>query len=324
MRMKTLALVAAIAAAPALAADPPSRWLALWPETDFSRAAVAFDEIVPGGPGKDGIPALDAPPMKPAAAETVIADREPVIALEIKGATPRAYPLRYMTWHEVVNDEVGGVPVAVTFCPLCNASVVFDRRQGGKVLELGVSGLLRNSDMIMYDRQTESWWQQFTGEAIVGALTGEALDVIPSWVESWGAFRERNPDGLMMAEPTGHRRPYGLNPYEGYDGSRWPFLFKGEQPPHGIVPLSRVVAVGSRAWPLERLAAEGEIVEEGVRLTWKAGQASALDSREIAEGRDIGDVRVFQAATGAPLAHDIPFAFAFHAFRPDGEWMLGD
>lgn len=324
MRLTQIAFALGLAASAASAEGPPPDWLTVWPETDFSRASASFDEIVPGGPGRDGVPALSAPPIKPAAEETGVAAREPVIVLEMAGETPRAYPLRYMTWHQIVNDEIGGVPVAVTFCPLCNASVVFDRRRGGEILDLGVSGLIRNSDMIMYDRLTGSWWQQYTGEAIVGALTGETLTVIPSWVESWGAFVERNPEGLVMAEPAGHERPYGLNPYEGYDGSHWPFLYKGERPPYGIEPLSRVVAVGARAWPLDRLAAEGEIEEEGVRLTWKAGQASALDTREIGAGRDIGDVRVYQAETGAPLAHDIPFAFAFHAFRPDGEWMTGD
>jgi hypothetical protein len=257
------------------------------------------------------------------AGETELEPREPVITLELEGEIPRAYPIRYLTWHEIVNDEVGGIPVAVTFCPLCNSGITFDRRTQAGVLEFGVSGKLRHSDMIMYDRETGSWWQQAVGEAIVGDLTGMHLATLPSWMESWELYAQRNPDGLVMAQPTGFARDYGANPYVRYDSSDRPFLYNGEMPPHGIGPLERVVRVGDRAWPMVRLSREGRIEEAGVVLTWQAGQASALDSRVIAEGRDVGNVRVRDAA-GADLAHDVLFAFAYHAFWPDGAWMLGD
>ncbi|MEO1796855.1 MAG: DUF3179 domain-containing (seleno)protein, partial [Pseudomonadota bacterium] len=193
----------------------------------------------------------------------------------------------------------------------------------GQVLEFGVSGKLRNSDMIMYDRETQSWWQQAIGEGIVGEMTGVELETLPTWMESWAEFKARNPEGAVMMQPTGHNRPYGANPYVNYDSSTRPFLYTGENPPHGINPLVRVVRVGDRAWPLTRLAEAGEIVEAGIRMTWSAGQASALDARSIADARDVGTVRVFDAATGENLAHDVLFAFAYHAFWPEGEWMLG-
>ena len=177
--------------------------------------------------------------------------------------------------------------------------------------------------MIMYDRQTESWWQQFTGEAIAGFMTGAKLVPIPSLLESWEAFRQAHPDGLVMAEPDLHERPYGANPYRGYDSGH-PFLYKGEAPPHGIAPLLRVVRVGDRAWPLTRFAEVSEIVEAGVRITWQKGQASALDSAEIAKGREVGNIRVTDAVSGKPLVYEVVFAFAFHAFTPEGEWMLGE
>ncbi|MGR3483877.1 MAG: DUF3179 domain-containing protein [Paracoccaceae bacterium] len=323
MRLAALAL-ALLTAAPALAergAIPPG-WSAEWPNTDFDTASVAsWVEILSGGPPKDGIPALDEVAFLPAADETRLADREPVITLEIEGAEPRAYPVRYLTWHEIANDTIAGIPVAVTFCPLCNSGIVFDRRTQAGTLSFGVSGKLRNSDMIMYDRQTESWWQQAIGEAVVGELTGTELTSLPAWMESWSAFRARNPGGLVMDQPTGFRRPYGENPYVRYDSSDRPFLYNGELPPHGIAPLARVVRVGDAAWPLTRLAEAGRIEEGGVVLTWQAGQASALDTREIAEGRDVGNVRVFDA-DGAPLPHDVLFAFAFHAFWPEGDWRL--
>ena len=305
-----------------LAAEP-AVWKQEWPDTDFSRSsAESWAEIISGGPPRDGIPALSDPQMVPVAAKAGLSDREAVIAVEIDGAVPRAYPIRYLTWHEIVNDVVGGVPVAVTFCPLCNSALTFDRRAGGGVLEFGVTGKLRHSDMIMYDRQTESWWQQAIGLAIVGDLTGTSLTQVPSWMEDWAGFRARNPDGLVMAEPD-WPRAYGRNPYAGYDLSRQPFLYGGAPPPHGIAPLARVVRVGERAWPLQRLAKAGEIREAGVTLAWRAGQASALEAETIGGGRDIGSVRV-RDVQGRDLPHDVMFAFAFHAFWPDGIWMLGD
>ncbi len=309
----------------------PSFWKHVWPKTDFTNTSVSnWREILSGGPGKDGIPALSDPQFVAVSGETRIGNQEAVIVLEMEGERARAYPIRYLTWHEIVNDTVGGVPVAVTFCPLCNSAITFDRRVGGRVkgrvLEFGVSGMLRNSDMVMYDRQTESWWQQAIGQGIVGEMNGVELVTLPSWMESWESFRARHPEGLVMAQPVA-QRAYGQNPYVGYDSSARPFLYSGEMPPHGIDPLQRVVRVGERAWPLTRLAEAGEIREAGIVLSWKAGQASALDSSSVAEGRDVGNVRVRASSAGGAgknLAHDVMFAFAFHAFWPKGKWMLGE
>ncbi len=145
--------------------------------------------------------------------------------------------------------------------------------------------------MVMYDRETESWWQQAIGEGIVGEHTGDTLKQLPSWMESWGEFKARNPDGLVMAQPP-HARTYGRNPYVRYDSSRKPFLYNGEMPPHGIPALARVVRVGNRAWPVARLADAGKLSENGYAITWTSGQASALDSETIAKGKDVGTIRV--------------------------------
>lgn len=320
MRMIRLALAVLVLSGFPATADP-SFWRHEWPDTDFTRTTIEnWGEILSGGPPKDGIPALDDPQFIDVADETRIGDREAVIAVEIDGERPRAYPIRYLTWHEIVNDVIGDVPVAVTFCPLCNSGITFDRRVRGRVLSFGVTGKLRNSDMVMYDRQTQSWWQQAIGTGIVGEMTEVELKPLPTWMESWAEFRMRNPDGLVMAEPP-WRRAYGRNPYFGYDSSRKPFLYNGEMPPHGIPALMRVVRVGSRAWTLERVRTEGEITEAGVTLTWTAGQSSALDAGGIGEGRDVGTVRV-RDAKGRDVPHDMMFAFAFHAFFPEGEWML--
>jgi hypothetical protein len=317
--IRRFALAALIAlAGPPLAADPAD-WAVEWPKTDFTRHAVDLTEILSGGPPRDGIPAVDDPAFLPAARETVLADREPVLTLELGGEV-RAYPIRYLMWHEIANDTVAGVPVAVTFCPLCNTAMVFDRRVKGRTLSFGVSGKLRASDMVMYDRQTESWWQQALGEGIVGEMTGVRLTQLPAVMESWAQFRARHPDGLVMAQPNWPRQ-YGANPYAGYDSLDRPFLYEGEDPPHGISPLARVVRVGDRAWPLERLRTAGRLQEAGLILTWEDGQASALDSSTIARGQEVGTVRVTDEK-GRAVVHDMPFAFAFHAFHPDGDWML--
>ncbi len=321
-RLRNAAVGALFAVMAGAAAAQVSFWQNEWPKTDFGRKSVDFIEIMSGGPPRDGIPAVDNPQFIAAASETRLSGREPVITLELPGTRARAYPLRYLIWHEIVNDVVDGRPLTVTYCPLCNSAVVFDGILDGRRLTFGVTGKLRNSDMIMYDRQSESWWQQAIGEAIVGARTGDRLKRIVSWMESWDSFRSRNPDGLVMDQPR-LARPYGRNPYVGYDGAPRPFLYSGKNPPFGVPPLMRVVAVGKRAWPMDRLRREGEIREAGLVITWTAGQASALDSASIARGRDVGMIRV-RDGQGRDVLHDVMFAFAFDAFNPDGEWMVGN
>ena len=313
-----LALVAALSIQPAMAREAPSNWLYEWGETDFSKASIDFDEIMSGGPPKDGIPAVDNPVFAAAGEIDHLADTEPVISV-LLGGEHRAYPLQILMWHEIVNDTIGGVPVAVTFCPLCNSAVVFDRRVGDAVLDFGTTGKLRNSDLVMYDRQTESWWQQFTGEGIVGTHTGTELRRLASRVESFARFRERaGADAKVLVPNREGARAYGVNPYGGYDSSRRPFLYSGALP-EGIAPLARVVVVDGEAWSLDLIREAGRYERGDLVITWEAGQNSALDSRSIADGRDIGNVVVQRAGTDGleDVAHDISFAFAFHAFHPE-------
>ncbi len=319
-RAALLALSLVVFAAQATA--DAARFAGDWPDTDFAKATIDLAEVISGGPPKDGIPALSDPTFIPAATEARLEPREPVLTYAPEGLPARAYPIRYLMWHEIVNDTVAGVPIAVTFCPLCNTGMIFDRRLGGQVLSFGVSGLLRDSNMIMYDRETESWWQQALGEGIVGRHAGDRLTQEIAWMESWEAFRAVHPDGLVMDEPD-WRRAYGQNPYVSYDSSIRPFLYGGENPPHGIDPLARVLRVGNRVWPLDRLRQAGTLRETGLTITWTEGQASALDSASIGAGREVGNIRVRDGA-GRDVVHDIPFAFAFHAFFPDGQWMLGN
>ena len=319
--LKAAALALTLSAGTASA--NPEFWKFEWPNTDFEITTIeSWAEVLSGGPPKDGIPAVDDPQFIPIADETEMDRREPVITVALEGEIPRAYPIRYLTWHEIVNDRIGDIPVSITFCPLCNSAIAFDGRVDGQVLTFGVTGKLRNSDMIMYDRQTESWWQQALGTGIVGEMTGVDLKMLPSWMESWEQFKEANPDGIVMAQPPFYRR-YGQNPYYKYDSNERSFFYNGENPPFGISPISRVVRVGERAWPLARLAKAERITEAGVTLSWRKGQASALDQTDFAISRDVGSVRV-QDGQGNDVPHDVLFAFAFHAFWPEGEWMLGE
>ena len=221
------------------------RWL-----TNFSLHTVPYDEFLSGGVPRDGIPPLDDPKFESIVdADGWLEDVQPVVALEINGAA-RAYPLAILTWHEIANDTLGGVPVSVTFCPLCNSAVAFDRRVGEATLDFGVSGNLRHSDLVMWDRQTESWWQQLTGEGIVGAYAGYQLDLLPAQLVSWRDFKAAFPDADVLSRDTGHNRDYGRNPYSSYDrADQSPFLFKG-RPDERLLPMERVAALLLDGQPL--------------------------------------------------------------------------
>jgi Protein of unknown function (DUF3179) len=314
----------------AAAGANPEAWGTEWPRTDFSRHSIPFAEIKSGGPPKDGIPAIDAPRFeklhdgKASGWAARVDAMEPVISLVLH-EDARAYPLRILIWHEIVNDTVAGTPVAVTYCPLCNTALVFERALEGTILDFGTTGKLRNSDLVMYDRQTQSWWQQFTGEAIVGAMTGRQLRLIPSRLESFARFLQHFPRGDVLVPNDPGIRNYGANPYVGYDtAGRRPFLYDGSLP-EGIEPMERVVAVETapgrhEAWSLALLRRQGTITSGDVTLKWEPGQVSALDRRSIAESRDVGNVVVQRRESGGlvDVPYDVSFAFAFHAFRPGG------
>ena len=271
-------------------------------KTDFTRRSVPYSEILSGGPPKDGIPSIDHPQfITVAEADEWLGDLEPVIYLQV-GDDARAYPLQILTWHEIVNDTVGDVPLTVTFCPLCNTAIAFERTLDGQVLDFGTTGRLRYSNLIMYDRQTETWWQQATGEAIAGEFTGQKLITRPATIIAWGEFKGNFLDGLVLSRETGFRRDYGRNPYAGYDDiNRTPFLFEGPQTPGALLPMARVLTLEINgeavAYPYEVLESAGVVIDmvggEAIVVFWQPGTASALDSASISEGRDVGAAAAF-------------------------------
>ena len=264
---------------------------------------------------RDGIPAIDEPKfIAPAEAAAWLAPDEPVIALEIDGDA-RAYPLQILMLHEIVNDTLGGVPVIVTFCPLCNSALTFDRTVDGEVRDFGVSGLLRESDLVMFDRQTESFWQQLTGEAIIGEATGTRLRFLASQIASFEDFRSTFPDGVVLSRDTGfpdRAEFYGMNPYPGYDSveDSLPF-FEGTGENDGRLNVKeRVLAIeidgDAVAIPFSVLS-EVAVVEttvggEPVVALWQAGTRTALGDEEIRSATDVGSAAAFvPELDGEPL-----------------------
>lgn len=282
---------------------------------DFGPPKVRSGDLKRGGPPPDGIPSIDHPRFHRIADVDFLRDNEPVFVLEIDGDA-RAYPLQIMMWHEIVNDTVGGVPVAVTYCPLCNSAFAHDRRVGERVLEFGVSGALWNSSLVMFDRQTHSLWSHFTGEGLLGVLAGTQLRGFPVALASWKEFRTAHRDGLVLSRDTGFLKDYGRNPYPGYDDvNNPPFLFDGEV--DGRYPAkTRVIGLELPSGPVaviaQRLTREGVVTIEDAGRTvvvwWQPGTGSALDAERVADGRDVGTTAAYatsvdgRALTFRPVA----------------------
>lgn len=259
----------------------------------------------------DGIPAIDEPRCLPTGAVDFLTDNAPVVVVEVNGDA-RAYPLEILTWHELVNDTIGGEPITVSYCPLCNSAIAYDRRVGERILDFGTSGSLTQSSMVMYDRQTETLWTHFDGTAVAGELAGAELRFLSSAVVSWADFRDRFPDGLVLSRDTGFDREYGLNPYPGYEDD--------------ADPIQRFItdAVDPRLPAKERvigLEADGEAVtvrhrdvfDDGVVALEFAGRpvtvwnlpgtASAIEGVRVSGGDDVGSTAVFVAeAAGQTLS----------------------
>lgn len=299
--------------------------------TDFSRHSVPLEEIVSGGPPKDGIPAIDRPRFESVReAGRWLNSRDPVMVVE-SGSVAKAYPLAILIWHEIVNDEVAGLPVAVTFCPLCNTALVFDRRLDGRLLDFGTTGRLRHSDLVMYDRQTETWWQQATGDAIVGELVGKELRRVSSNTLAWATARKLYPNLRVLSRQTGHDRPYGRTPYAGYDnpgsGPLAGFFNRDADP--RLPAMERVVAVElGVGWAApftalrEARVANAEVKGTPLVALWSPGAASALDAAEIARGRDVGQTAVYDRRVGTRVLTFRPVQGGFRDRETSSGWTL--
>ncbi|MDR9418078.1 DUF3179 domain-containing protein [Gracilimonas sp.] len=284
-------------------------------ETNFTKKSIDLNSLKSGGPPKDGIPAINNPKFVSfEEADSWLNAEEPVIAFQLNG-TSRAYPLQILIWHEIVNDQIEDTPVLVTFCPLCYSAIVFDRRIDGNTHNFGVSGFLRHSDMIMFDRKTESLWQQFTGEALVGDYTGTKLKILPSQLMSFEQFREAYPEGSVLSKETGHNRPYGKNPYVGYDDINNTPLFMDEPEDDRLKPMQKVVGVRvddqQKAYPFsitqDQKIIHDEIDNKPIVVFHTDGARSAMDASKISQSRKDGTTGAFDR-----MVNDQTLTFSYY------------
>jgi len=280
----------------------------------FPTTLVDRDRIVFGGAPPDGIPPIDEPRYESASEVDWLEPNDPVIVLA-HAEEVRAYPVQVLIWHEIVNDELGGAPVAVTYCPLCNSGVAFDRSVAGDVLDFGTSGALYQANLVMYDRQTESLWTQFDGRAVVGTRVGDQLRLLPTSMVSWGDYLAAHPDDSVLARDVVDPKPYGSNPYAAYDQRTATVdgFFAGDADAT-LLPYERVVGIdldgSALAVPTARLAEVGalETTHADMKLTiWhRPGTASALNAPQIADGDDVGATAVFVAeVAGGPASFSV-------------------
>jgi len=200
----------------------PGNLKRVFDKTDWSIVDTNLVGVLSGGPGKDGIPSIDAPTFLPV---KTFKHPDAVQAIVIQdGDSVKVYPYNILNWHEIVNDTVAGVPVAITFCPLCGSAIAYDRRLGGEILTFGVSGYLLESNMIMFDREREALWQQSTGRVLAGRKLDTQLQLMPFQLMTMGEVKKVYPNALVLSEVTGYHRDYGRNPYSGYEDSEGYFF----------------------------------------------------------------------------------------------------
>lgn len=275
---------------------------------DVEGSLVPIAEIHHGGPPRDGIPAIDEPVFITTAETDFLTPDARVLGVAL-GDESRAYPIGIMNWHEIVNDRVGGKHLAVTYCPLCGSGMAFSAEVSGRRLNFGVSGLLYNSDMLLYDRETQSLWSQLKAQAVTGPLKGTRLKAIPLAHTSWADWRKRHPRTLVLSRDTGYQRDYGRDPYAGYTDRRGLYFPVSRQDPR-YHPKERVLGITidgrHKAYPFAELSrGSGEMRDRlgGPELTIR------YDSRhQTADALDVN---------GQPIPAVITFWFAWYAFHPE-------
>jgi hypothetical protein len=283
---------------------------------DVSNASIPVEEIQKGGPPRDGIPSIDEPRFESVeAADAWMRPDDTVVAFARHGQA-RAYPLRILVWHEIVNDTVAGEPVAVTYCPLCGTAMVFDAEVAGEQRTFGVSGLLYQSDVLMYDRESESLWSQLKMEAVSGPRVGAALELLPSTHMSWRAWKNAHPDGEVLSRRTGFSRNYDRDPYAGYEATeRTMFPVPGHRDDLG----NKVWIVGTTATAFPVAFVVDQLPRERP-LRVRAGEMTL----EIRHGGESGAVEAVEIPSGEAVALTRAYWFAWQAFYPETALWRGE
>ncbi|MCP4188652.1 MAG: DUF3179 domain-containing protein [Gammaproteobacteria bacterium] len=279
---------------------------------DLSNATIPTEQILHGGPPKDGIPAISNPKLITADKARYIDDQDRIVGININGIA-KAYPIAILNWHEIVNDKINNQHFAITYCPLCGTAVAFDANVNGNVTEFGVSGLLYNSDVLLYDRNTESLWSQITSSAVAGKLVGEKLKRLPISHTSWLDWQQRHPDTMVLSDDTGYSRDYARNPYAGYEQSRSLFFSVNNRAPDNYHPKELVVGLEFgdvfKAYPFIELEKNG-----------KASFSDQINGNQVTVNwnRKNRVVTIFDSG-GKEIAGIQGFWFAWFAFHPDTE-----
>ena len=277
-------------------AEPPFPDMDEWVKTDFSNTKVILSDMIEGGPGKDGIPSIDQPVfVSVEKAGQWLHEREPVVVFANE-TDAKAYPLQILMYHEIVNDQLGNEKISITYCPLCNAAMVFSRQHKGQLLDFGVTGKVYTNNLVMYDRQSESWWLQFTGEGVVGKYAGDTLKLLPSKIVAFEDYKSAYPSGEVLSRQTGFNKKYGINPYTHYDSRAIPFVWFFRRPFDNRLPaMERVLGVvdgdHAVAFPFSYLNTvpllQTKVAEQSVLVISKPGMASSVDKRVIRESKDV-------------------------------------
>jgi len=265
-------------------------------------------KILSGGPPQDGIPSIDDPRFVSLdEADRWIQDNELVLAIDYKGEK-RVYPLQILVWHEIVNDTVAGDPLLITYCPLCGSGIAYRRTIDGKAVEFGTTGKLYNSNLVMYDRKTETWWTQIDGLAIVGELTGRELEEISIDTVSWEEWKAAHPDSQVLSQETGFSRPYGRDPYGSYYVDSY-IMFPVENSDERIHP--KTVIFGIEVNGIYKAYKESDLKDEGSFEDTVAGV-------KIRAARDKAGIVTFtDLDAGMEIVKERDFWFAWYAFHPD-------
>jgi hypothetical protein len=251
------------------------------------------EAIKSGGPPRDGIPSIDAPKFITPDKAEFMKDDDIVLSYTHEGKT-RAYPLRVLVWHEIVNETINGKPILVTYCPLCGTAMIFDRKIGGKVRTFGVSGMLYQSDVLMYDREDESLWSQLKMEAVSGPLSGTKLEWLPSEHLTWKAWKAKYPKGEVLSTETGHQRNYTGTAYASYFKSAntmFPIPKHNEALPDKEWVVGAIHDGKAVAFPLAQLEKNPQAKQDGVSLKFDPDSRLATATDE--KGNELPTVTVF-------------------------------
>jgi len=273
----------------------------------LTNGLVPAEQIFSGGPARDGIPAIDNPRFVAGSDAGFLDPDDRVLGITYNGIS-KAYPVAILNYHEVVNDRFNGEAVLVTFCPLCRTGIAYLATVDGRQLEFGVSGLLYNSDMLFYDRQTESLWSQIRRQAVSGPLKGSSLQPIVLTHTRWQDWKQRHPDTLVLSTDTGFQRDYSNSPYAGYGASRklwFPVLAEDDRYHPKALVLGLELAGRFKAYPFSELERAGAVVQDTL-----AGQQIVVHYDVVNRKADAVD------ESGRSLPGMTAYWFAWYAFHP--------